>query len=104
VKRRVDTLRAAVRIGEDLLELLADEDIDGDATRSLLLQRRDLLASCEPDAFSDEERALARAIVDLDARIVALCDERSRVVAATLCRVRQRAPISAPGLVLTDLA
>ena len=102
--QRIDTLRAAVAIGEELFELIARDDIDGDAIRSLLARRRDLIASCSPTGFSDEERVLARALVDLDERIVALCDERSRVVASTLCRVRQRAPISAPGRVLTDLA
>jgi hypothetical protein len=104
VKSRADTLRAAAAIGEELFAMLAQEDVDGDVIRSLLSQRRDLVASCDPIAFSDEERALARAIVELDGRIVALCDERSRAVASTLCRVRQRPPISAPGRMLTDLA
>jgi hypothetical protein len=104
VKRRIDTLRAALAVGEELLEHLSHEDLDGEVIRSLLDRRRELIASCEPTDFTDEERALARELVALDARIVSSCDERSRVVASTLCRVRQRAPISAPGRVLTDLA
>jgi hypothetical protein len=104
VNLRLDALRAALAVGEELLALLGQDDIDGDAIRSLLSRRRDLIASCDPTAFTGEERALARALVELDARIVAACDERSRVVASTLCRVRQRPPISAPGRVLSDLA
>lgn len=98
-------LRAAVRIGHELCELLVDADIDGDAIRTRLQQRRELIDALDPTPFSDEERALARSLVDLDARVIALCDERSRVVAAALVRVRQRAPIpTTPGRVLTDLA
>jgi hypothetical protein len=104
VNRRIDTLQAAVQVGHELLALLQADDVDGDAIRSLLSQRRELIASCDPTDFSGEERAIARALVELDDRIVARCEERSRVVASTLCRVRQRATTSAPGRVLTDLA
>ena len=102
--RCADTLRAAIAVGEDLLARLALDDVDGDAIRSLLARRRELIASCAPIDLSAEEHALARALVELDERIVALCGERCRAVASTLARVRQRAPNSAPGRVLTDLA
>jgi hypothetical protein len=102
---RADLLRLAVRLGHELCELLVDSEIDGDAIRARLQQRRELIAALGATAFSEEERALARSIVALDARVIALCDERSRVVAAALVRVRQRAPIPAtPGRLLTDLA
>lgn len=102
---RADLLRDAVRIGHELCELLVGNEIDGDAIRRRLHQRREIIASLDGTTFSEEERALARSLVALDARVIALCDERSRVVAAALVRVRQRAPIPAtPGRLLTDFA
>lgn len=101
---RLDALRAALAVGEELFARLSVGDTDGDIIRALLVRRRELVASCEDTNFTDEERAVARALVDLDARIIATCGERSRVVASAISRVRQRAPQSAPGRVLTDLA
>lgn len=101
---RTDTLRAALAIGEELVARLSVGDLDGDVIRSLLARRRDLIAACDDTNFTDEERTIARALVELDQRVIALCGERSRVVASALSRVRQRAPQSAPGRVLTDLA
>ncbi len=101
---RLDTLRAALAVGEELFARLSVGDTDGEIIRALLVRRRELVASCDDTNFTDEERAVARALVDLDARIIAACGERSRVVASAISRVRQRAPQSAPGRVLTDLA
>jgi shikimate kinase len=104
VSERLETLRAALAVGEELFARLSVGDMDSDVIRSLLARRRELIASCDDAEFTDEERALARSLVELDARVIALCGERSRVVATAISRVRQRAPQSAPGRVLSDLA
>jgi len=105
VSGSTDTLRAAIALGEELVGLLSADDTDGDAIGDRLVRRRALLVTLAPRTpTTAEERELARIAVALDERILHLCDERCRVVAAALTRVRQRAPQSAPGRVLTDVA
>jgi hypothetical protein len=102
---RTDALAAALAIGEELLVRLADGEIEDAAIATQLALRGRLLESLSTAVPpTDEERTLARKIVESDVRLVALVDERRRLVASALARVRQRSASAAPGRVLTDLA
>jgi hypothetical protein len=101
---RAQALQAALAVSEQLLAKLHDGELDDLEIRTLLARRREIVSGCADTPLAADERALVQQILELDARIVAACEERRRAIAPALARVRQHAPRSAPGRVLTDLA